>query len=169
MDAIAALFWDVRTVKTRSAYQLILEIPLEQADAALKLLGGTPVTGQERWVGIAPLASDGDRFAVTEKPGKIARPDSRPAPSEGERLRTQAVMLCEDERFHSWYFGAWPATIEDLKRRSPKERVADYIRQYCGIASRAELATNPEAQQKFRDLIAQYRAETGQMAERRGG
>jgi hypothetical protein len=160
MDAIAALFWDVRTVKTRSAYQLILEIPLEQADAALKLLGGTPITGQERWVGIAPLASDGDRSGRSEKPESA----SRSAPSEGERLRTQAVMLCREPLFWDW-MGA----SKDQDDTSRMVVATVHMRMKLGIASRSELATNPEAQQKFRDLVAQYRAETGQMAEKRGG
>jgi hypothetical protein len=142
---------------------LILEIPLEQADAALKLLGGTPVTGQERWVGIAPLASDGDRSGRSEKPESA----SRPAPSEGERLRTQAVMLCKDRHFQVWAAGGSHWLWEDESRN--EEQTIKFLRGVCGVQSRAELATDKTAQEKFLAMVTRYRAETGQMAEKRGG
>jgi hypothetical protein len=194
MSALRAAFADFKLVRTRGVAQLVMEVPIEEADAALALLGGVPKAAAEKWVGIAPLlASDGDRETSPEKPEPPARPGGRPAPSDepcpkcgggemheedcpllaeprrkagaqlaGERIRTRAVMLCKDEGFQKWATGELSGDHwdESLARNA--------ILLWCGIGSRAELATNPEAQKKFLDLEARYRAETGRMAEKRG-
>jgi hypothetical protein len=185
MSALRAAFADFKLVRTRGVAQLVMEVPIEEADAALALLGGVPKAAAEKWVGIAPLLeSDGDRETSPEKPEPPARPGGRPAPSDdplgqislaahakkmvesekraGERIRTRAVMLCKDEGFQKWATGELSGDHwdESLARNA--------ILLWCGIGSRAELATNPAAQAKFLDLEARYRAETGQMAEKRG-
>jgi hypothetical protein len=182
-----ASFADFKIVKTRGVAQLVFEVDLAQADAALALLGGVPRPEQERWVSIAPVKADGARVNTTpgpEQPPALAKA-GQPAPSEptkaeavaraihdavglprarptdGERIRTRAVMLCKDENFQEW--------AAQILNSNQNEDVAIFlVRSTCGIRSRAELATDPIAQQKFLDLEAQYRAETGQMAERIG-
>jgi hypothetical protein len=173
MSALRAAFADFKLVRTRGVAQLVMEVPIEEADAALALLGGVPKAAAEKWVGIAPLLeSDGDRETSPEKPEPPARPGGRPAPSDGERIRTRAVLLCKDAGFQKWvrkdpYFRTF---INQNGEPMPITggAVVNYLRVKCGIASRAELATNLEAQRKFLDLEAQFRAETGQMAEKRG-
>ena len=56
MPAIRATYSDVKLVKTRKVFQLIFEVPIEDADNALRVLGGLPRPAAERWVGIAPSA-----------------------------------------------------------------------------------------------------------------
>ena len=45
MAAIKATFSDFKLIKTRKVAQLVMEIPVEQADAALKALGGLHQSG----------------------------------------------------------------------------------------------------------------------------
>lgn len=176
MTAFKGEFSDFKIVKTRSVCQIVLEIPLEQADDALAVLGGVPRPDRQVWVAVArlgvdggdgepqrtvnprpsgsvgsnptpPTSSDGARGQdIPEKPVSSQTPP-RPAPSDGERIRTRAVMLCKDERFRHWL----GLTRDDM--------VDAYVRNWCAIQSRAELATNPEAQKRFLLLEAQYRAE----------
>jgi hypothetical protein len=177
MTAFRAEFVEIQQVKTRSVYKIVLEIPAEQADAALAVLGGVPKPGAQVWVAVARLVQpDGARSANSEESEVAVLP--RPAPSDldemvrmnqetgqydqpahnpldktqGERIRTRAVMLCKDRKFQEWICGADPE--EDM------ENEATYaLKRETGIQSRAELATNPEARKRFLLLEAQYRAE----------
>jgi hypothetical protein len=176
MTAFRAEFVEIQQVKTRSVYKIVLEIPAEQADAALAVLGGVPKPGAQVWVAVARLVQpDGARSANSEESEVAVLP--RPAPSDldemvrmnqetgqydqpahnpldktqGERIRTRAVMLCKEGAFQEWIGGS-----HDL--RSEQDAV-ERLTRLCGIQSRAELATNPEAQKRFLLLEAQYRAE----------
>lgn len=117
MDAIAAVFADAKSIKTRSVYQLIFEIDIAQADAALQYLGGIPQPGNERWAVIARLTKkfggdrellekrsrDGDATGITASPfppdadgaprlhserGTILPVTAAPAPSDDRPPRT---------------------------------------------------------------------------------
>lgn len=59
--AIKAAFVNVKSVPSRNAMQLIFEVPLEGADAALHGLGGFPLPGSSRWCGIAVLNNVPDK------------------------------------------------------------------------------------------------------------
>jgi hypothetical protein len=84
--------------------------------------------------------------------------------TEGERLRTRAVMLCKDERFQNWAHG------RSGKEFPPTEDGARSMILYeCEIDSRSELALSIPGQAKFRMLLDCFAADTGQTAERRGG
>jgi hypothetical protein len=106
--------------------------------------------------------SDGARDTVppVSPPEKPAFPQG-PAPSDGQRMVTRAVMLCKDPGYWNWIRtpkGWW----HDRQNYAQEWAIAD-LKERLGIGSRAELATNPEAQKRFLLLEAQYHAE------RRGG
>ena len=144
MSAVAAEFVDFKLVKTRSAAQLVFEVPIEKADEVLDFLGGVPRPGRAIWVGMA-------RISVEPEAKKEQHP-----------LVTRAVMLCKDERFQRWVstmLGFVTDYNEDGARRK--------LLVYCGITSRSELATNEEAQLKFLPLEAKFIVDVGLRAERR--
>jgi hypothetical protein len=176
MTAFRAEFVEFQQVKTRSVYKIVLEIPAEQADAALAVLGGVPKPGAQVWVAVARLVQpDGARSANSEESEVAVLP--RPAPSDldemvrmnqetgqydqpahnpldktqGERIRTRAVMLCKERAFQEW-IGAGTLT---------EKEAAGQLCGYLGIISRKVLATDAEAQKQFLLLEAQYRAEVG--------
>ena len=78
----------------------------------------------------------------------------------GEKAVTRAVLLCQDERFIGW--AKWKPDY-GLERGA-----SGFIRLRCGVLSRSELATNPDALARFLALEAQYLADTNQIAEVRG-
>lgn len=82
--------------------------------------------------------------------------------TEGERLRTLAIMLCKDRRFQEWICGA-------DEYGNMESKAAEALRQHLELDSRSELALSIPAQEKFRALERRFREETGQAAERRGG
>lgn len=91
MSAVRATFEDVKRVKTRKVWQLIFEVPEENYDAAIETLGGSPRSGTDRWVGIAPVTA----------PGTTAE-----RPKGGERAK-RAGILCNDTAFQAWADGMY--------------------------------------------------------------
>lgn len=142
--AIRASFSDFRIIKGRKQAQLILEVPIEEADNALAVLGGVPQPHSERWVAVA-------RLNGVEKP--------EPEPKEKRKwedlkLSTQAGIRCSEPGF--WHYlneeHAFPASIDT------EERAADLVRWICGVPSRQGLNDTPEAAEKWRDLDHSYQA-----------
>lgn len=191
MSAICASFADFKLIKGRKVCQLVCEVPLEQADAALAALGGLPNPHAERWVGIAPLkeqpqvqpspgpAGDGGSTAVSSP---ASTPQAQPrgaaaAATKPERKwddippSQQAGIACERDDFRRWVQRDAP-----IKRWNQERAVdhpwwgksvavdaaeaAQYIRWYCGVSSRSELDTNPEAAARWRDLYGKFQADT---------
>lgn len=174
MTAIRAAFVDCQPVRTRSVWKLVFEIPIADVESALGVLG-IPDPATERWCGIAvlndsaagtqpplPARSSADFGGAGNHPeagsGAAGRPAQHP-------LVRQAGMLCKDPRFQEW------VRNEEMGDGYPAvptpELAAALLRDHCGIASRRELATNPDAAAKFEQLIARYRQDTGQIAEKR--
>jgi hypothetical protein len=59
-----------------------------------------------------------------------------------------AGIFCNDEIFRIWV-----TTFTTLSATVTKEQAAQFIREVCQVESRAELATNKEAAQRFDKII----------------
>ena len=138
MTAIRATYSDVKLVKTRKVFQLIFEVPIEEADNALRVLGGMPRPDAEIWVGIAPITEEAAR-----RPAKPRRPMSELG------FVMQAGILCNDPKFQE--FCGYDNDID----------TASYVRKHCGIGSRSELATNESGQTRWGELRSEYDAWRG--------
>lgn len=68
-------------------------------------------------------------------------------------LSRSAAMVCQDRRFQQ-FIGV---TLE-LPEPCSEERAAQYMRDFCGVASRAELDSNRQAAAVFGDLMSSYRS-----------
>ena len=144
--AITGSFADFKIIRTRGVCQIVVEIDLRNADAALAALGGVPQPESERPVAIARLAED-----------KPAKPDARERYqqlTEGEQAVARAGVLANDRAFQIWS-GAGSKHNE----YSHVVWAANYIRAVCKIDSRSELATNAEALARFLDLEARFKTE----------
>jgi hypothetical protein len=151
-EAILATFADVKFIRTRSTMQLVLELPIEQADEALKALGGVPQPGTERWVGVA--------LAPKERKGLVDSNFATPklAAESRERrqfnslpLKTQAGIRCSDEQFKDFLSEEW----SELYSTYGAEQL---VRDLCCVTSRSELDTNDLAAQKWLKLEERYQA-----------
>jgi hypothetical protein len=69
----------------------------------------------------------------------------------------QAGIACNDPRFIGCVAGQDPS----------REGAAAYVREFCGVESRAELDTKPTAAERWRDLYARFRQEAGLETEMR--
>ncbi len=140
MTAIRATYSDVKLVKTRKVLQLIFEVPIEEADNALRVLGGMPRPDAETWVGIAPITEE----AATA-------PDKPRRRMAELGFVQQAGILCNDPRFQKWC-----GCVDEIA-------TAFYVREYCGIGSRTELATNAAGRTRWDELRSEFDASTGKI------
>jgi hypothetical protein len=144
-------------VKSRGVLQLVIEVPLENADAALATLGGVPQPAAERWVGVAPLREK-PSAAVPEpapeppaEPAKVTRLHERQPWSTLSRAQ-QAGILCQDPDFMAWRNERYSPAVTDA------EGLASSIRDLCGVTSRRELDTDARAGRRWDRLVEAFRA-----------
>jgi hypothetical protein len=131
LAATQGTFADFRLIKGRKVCQIVIEVPIEQADQALAALGGLPQPATEAWVALARLETK--QRVVPLKP-------------ENTKLSLEAVMRCREALFQR-YLGA-----------SNEDEAAEAVRSFCGVSSRAGLNTDPEAASAWRTLDAQFLA-----------
>ena len=132
---IAGTYADFKIVKTRNVAQFVVEIPLEQADAAIQMFG-VPKTSVEQWVAIAALKET----AVTKN-------------QEGAEMIKLAAMLCGNPEFGVF--------LRDNLRMAEinindSESVASGLRTALGIKSRTEFHDDDEARLAFTRLKGEY-------------
>lgn len=120
---------DLKTVKTRSVVQVVIEVPIERAREVTDLLGW-PVPGEEVAVAIARIDL-----------AKVSRPEVEYKPT---KLATLAGILSNEGGFNTW--------ASEHGYSSGK----DYIYDRCSVTSRRDLDTNDEAAARFRDMKAEY-------------
>lgn len=132
---IQGTYADFKIVKTRSVAQFVVEIPLEQADAAIQLFG-LPKASVEQWVAIAALR---EHIKVKSQEG-----------SEAIKL---AGMLCNNSEF-----GVFLRDQMNMKEVSPdnNESVAQGLRTILGIKSRTEFHADDDARLAFNRVKGEY-------------
>ena len=117
-----ATYVDHKPVKTRSVVQFIFEVTVEQADAALAVLGGFARPSEERWVAIARLSQD----AVPETPKALPQVEKPKRSWDDIPYPQQAGILCEDPRFLEFLAEFWPEAFKYGQRDA-----ASVVREYC--------------------------------------
>lgn len=133
-------FSDFRLIKGRKVCQIVVEVPIEQADQALAALGGLPQPAAETWVALARLET---RARGQVKP--LFKPDNT-------KLSFEAAMRCKDPQF-------WAYLQETTDYAVPDEyEAANVIRHHCKIDSRSGLNTDPVAASLWRGMDARYLA-----------
>lgn len=157
---ISGNYADFKLVKTRGVCQLVVEIPIEQAEQAVQMFG-IPRGGEEIAVALArlitPLAEQRetpqDQYARAERSAKAKL--SYLDKSEMQRAATRAAMLCRDVIFQ--------AHLETPDADACAER----LREMLG-GSRSRIGTDEETYRIYLGIETDYRAATNQIAERRG-
>lgn len=142
--AFRAIYSDWKLIRTRGVVQVVMEIPLEVADAAYRVLGGMPNPGESAWFAIARL--DPEKVTATKPAADKKRWHDMPAAQ-------QAGILC-----------AHPAFITFL-REQYRDYVVDEasakkcIHELCEVSSRSQLtADHPRSLRYWNDMVAEYRA-----------
>lgn len=147
---IQADFANWRPVAGRKVLQLILEVPIEQTEQVMKMLG-VPMPGETKWCAIALLDPVAQR--KEQQASNLSVEGSNPSGTAKDRkpfhtlpLSSQAAIRCQDAEFQVFMDVAGDGSC------------AAKIREICGVTSRSEFNTNSEAGDKWRNLEAQYQA-----------
>lgn len=141
--ALSGTFADFKLVKTRSAAQIIIEVPIEQADHALAVLGGIPQFGKERHVALARLQT-------------AAEAPKERTPFDELKRAQQAGIACNDVVFRTFLKEAKGVTFHD--EPEPHQQAATAVRKLCNVNSRAQFDSNPEARAKWETLHSEFQA-----------
>jgi len=169
--AFKATFSDFRLVKGRKVAQIVVEVPIEEADNALKALGGIPRPDLERWVAVARLSPGAfipKSEALASADGEGATPQKQPTPAPGETrkeytLANRVGMTCGKPDFWRWIDGQRGTALGV----TDAEDAARWVRNKCGVESRTEIKPGTDAAAEWVKIETQYFMETGQMAEPR--
>lgn len=174
---------DLKFIKTRKVFQAVFEGPIEDAAKFIDMFGA-PIPGTDQWVAVVLLKDmpkeDGDvegsqpneaapdtQSRQTDEPpqgSREGRDSGYHDKTAGEQAVTRAGILAKDEAFEKWMKDM--AFADGLGE--PIISGADLIRIECDIDSRAALATNPEALQRFLALEEEYGQATGRRTEQHG-
>jgi hypothetical protein len=156
MTAFRATYSDWKLIKTRGVVQVVMEVPLADADAAYDVLGGMPVHGKERWFGIAALKSTAEEAHATprqDSPPKQSHPDgARRMDWSDMQPAAQAGIRCGDPVFWAFLNETRPYRITHTLEAS------EAVREMCGVTSRSELGTNHKARVIWKQLDDQFSA-----------
>ena len=134
---ITGTFADFKIIKTRSTAQLIVELPIENADIALRALGGVPQSGKEVSVAVARL--------------NVQEPRPEPKAARGS-LAQQAAIQCNDAVFRKF--------IEERFSTEARTNIeaAAAVREICCVESRAEFDSDPAASQRWHEMNGSFAA-----------
>ena len=150
--AIAGTLADFKLVKTRSVCAFIVEVPIEQADEALRILGGVPRPGAEVPVALARLVSP------------PAKPKVR-TPFDQLPRSQQAAMLCNEDKAFWRFLAARDSEDGGYSRVESVDSAADLVRDLCNVVSRKEFDTDPEAGKRWDALHNEFKRWSGREQE----
>jgi len=160
LAVIEASYSDFKLIKTRSSAQIILEIPIEEAERALKIFG-VPMPGAEIRVAVARIVEpaqntvpeSGSPSEATAVDMPQANRDRAVDPMRSERSKqayaqsspamkavVRAAILCEDPLFQTWM------DADD------SDQAAVEVRKYCHVDSRADISKDERALRLFLEL-----------------
>lgn len=142
--AIRAVYTDYRRVKGRKVHQITLEIPSELWPQAYAFLG-------------EPTIESSDWYALARLNGAAAEPKETIEPKDKRKLTDlpavqQAALVCQREAF-------WRFLREERSYTCDNEQhAANCVRHFCAVDSRADLAVNPKALERWHFLLSAFLA-----------
>ena len=184
MQRIAGTFADFKLIKGRKVAQIVVEIPIEQADAIVAALGGLPNPAVERWVAMAPVNMEAARAASSET---AEQRSNHSAQGEADRLRvsegtrpasaspaserkpaalSSIVAMTGDSPSMQAYLRrrlgdlGWRTATEELERMhkptTANDVAAQIIRRLCRVGSRSEIREGTVHSRLWHDLVADW-------------
>ncbi len=148
-NGIGGTLSEIKAVKTRGVIQMVIEAPIEHAEAIITAFG-YPQPGKEKWVGVALL-----REPETPLKGRDTAPAKEDKPKLPWSERTpgsQAAYLCTLPEFQRWV----TERLDPMSLPTHTEvGTIHSLYRHFAIDSRSELNDRPDDwaqfQQEFRD------------------
>lgn len=150
-----AEYADFKNVKTRSAVQFIFEVPVEQANHIIQMIG-MPNPAEPQWFGIAKLNSG--HASQQTAPGGAPTPPPVPSQKWGELSYVRKAGIRSTN-----------AVFWDFIQVENEQDAAEFIRQRCKVSSRSEIDGNPDAMAAFDFLDKEFQGYLEQVKEEQRG
>ena len=154
--AISAQLVDIRNVGAHKSIKLTIHVPEEQARQVVDMFGWPTM------VDPVPVAL----ARLIEQPSLAVAPDAaKPAKKKQEwhelKPSAQISIRCRETAFRKFlveeFHDAYWSNLEEAW--SPTERAIAFVREHCGVASRADInSDNPQALDAWERLEWDYRA-----------
>ena len=138
-SAFAGAYSDLKFVKSRQVAQVVIEIPIEDANRFLEAFGA-PNPAREQWMAIAPLIG---RPREREEDVATKEPQARRQWSD-MRPSARAALMCKETAF--WAF---------LKVKNEQEATAK-LKRHCAIESRRELDADETKLMMFNTIESKF-------------
>ena len=136
-DAVVqGTYADFKLVKTRNVVQMIVEVPIEQAEQITTKFG-MPQPHEEKWVAVALIKQE--KVEVN---------------NEANRAIQQAGILGQEVAFGVWLKNTRPELQVDPNNIASIQQA---IRSITGVASRRDFKTDSLALEAWQKLHAQYK------------
>jgi hypothetical protein len=143
--AIAGTYSDFKIIRSRKVAQLIIEVPIEQAQALITALG-LPNPAEETWVAVARLKPQTP--AKEETPSTASVRAHRPFPELP--YPQQAALRCNDLSFRDFLRHRQFGEVRDA------DAAARIVRSYCEVDSRADIKPGTKAEKLWLRLNTEY-------------
>lgn len=173
---IRADFSNWRPIQGRKVMQLIFEVPIEEAETALKMLG-IPQPGESKWCAIAllengKLASEsaaGLRKNAPKPSEGTAAPEGQTGQEPSPTTATIAQAGTSETQSHDRRpFSSLPLSqqaaircgdvmFQEFLNLDTSADAADYVRNYCGVSSRSDIKAGP-AGDRWKGLESRYQS-----------
>jgi hypothetical protein len=138
--AIAGTYSDFKIIRSRKVAQLIIEVPIEQAQTLITALG-LPNPAEETWVAVARLQVPAEGNKTVAEYLAASKEETPPTASpvdlkahrrfEDLPLSQQAALACQDMEFRKFLREHLCEPI------SNEGDAADTVRRFCDVPSRA--------------------------------
>jgi hypothetical protein len=150
--ACSGTFEEVRHVKSRSVIQIVIEVPIEQADAALSTLGGVPKPGRPVWVAMAVMGE------TQPAPPQMQAKDEPEDLRRGSATR-QSAILCNYANFQMYLIENYAGLLgRELGDDVSLADIVEILRLATEVSSRKEYDESQEARARWLDLRADFEA-----------
>lgn len=148
---VAGTFADLKTVKSRSVVQMVIEIPIERGASVVEMFG-FPQPGAEVPVAVARLIDSPKAEPQIEAPAAPAKPPAEKPKRTWDEFAysEQAFIKCGDQEFRN-FLAARKATFAH-----DAESAAVGVRSLCRVKSRSEFDTDESAAQRWRVLHGEF-------------
>lgn len=169
LPIIAGTYADLRQVKSRGIWQLVIDVPSGDAEKMVEAFG-LPRQDEPTWLAVARLKNPPGARAATNT--VVATADAPPPRSHavvpGGAKKTYSLsqrvgMTCTDRAFWRW--------LDDQRGTAPgitdEQDAAIWVRRKCGVESRAEIKVGTDAAKAWEHVSLQFEKDTGRLAEER--
>jgi len=140
---------NLKNSPTHKSVVLQIEVPEEYGEVIVRAFGW-PTRVKPLPVAVARLEAAG------EQPERAPEPPAEPRPFERLSPAEQAGILCKEPEFEE-FLKTLPAYRALTEAFGPDFGPADFVRETCGVKSRAEILPDTEAERQWRILYKRFR------------